>query len=571
MKVSQYFVPTRKEIPKEAETLNHQMMLRAGLIRQHIAGVYTILPMGWRIMKNIMKIIREEMDRIGCQEFYLPVLSSSELWSQSGRWDQYGDDMFRLKDRKGRELCLAPTHEEVFTEIASHEIRSYRDMPQMWYQIQTKFRDEVRPRSGLLRIRQFFMKDAYSFDTDVKSLDRNYQLQREAYIRIFERSGLDAMIVKASSGAMGGRDCEEFMVLSESGDDEIVHCTWCGYASNQEVAESKVEKVDGTVSDLKKVHTPDKKTIEDVSAFLDIQPSRLVKSMVYIVEKDNVPVFILVRGDHQVDEKKVEAELGEFRAAEPHEINKLTGADPGYVSPVGIRDVRIIADTVLEGTTDLVAGANENDYHLTGVDMERDIHTDRFVPFREIQAGEPCVQCDAPLSVSRAIEVGHIFKLGTRYSEALNANYLDENGDSFPIVMGSYGIGVERIMASAIERYFDGESMVWPRELAPFMVEVLPLNVTIEQVSNVAGDLYKELTDRGVSVLLDDRDDRAGVKFKDADLFGAPILVVIGERGLKEGQVEVRIKDRDITEKVDIENLKDIVFEFVNDNFDDYV
>ena len=329
MKVSQYFVPTRKEIPKEAETLNHQMMLRAGLIRQHIAGVYTILPMGWRIMKNIMKIIREEMDRIGCQEFYLPVLSSSELWSQSGRWDQYGDDMFRLKDRKGRELCLAPTHEEVFTEIASHEIRSYRDMPQMWYQIQTKFRDEVRPRSGLLRIRQFFMKDAYSFDTDVKSLDRNYQLQREAYIRIFERSGLDAMIVKASSGAMGGRDCEEFMVLSESGDDEIVHCTWCGYASNQEVAESKVEKVDGTVSDLKKVHTPDKKTIEDVSAFLDIQPSRLVNSMVYIVEKDNVPVFILVRGDHQVDEKKVEAELGEFRAAEPHEINKLTGADPG--------------------------------------------------------------------------------------------------------------------------------------------------------------------------------------------------------------------------------------------------
>ena len=571
MKVSQYFVPTRKEIPKEAETLNHQMMLRAGLIRQHIAGVYTILPMGWRIIRNIMKIIREEMDIIGCQEFYLPVLSSSELWSLSGRWDAYGDDMFRLKDRKGRELCLAPTHEEVFTEIASHEIRSYRDMPQMWYQIQTKFRDEVRPRSGLLRIRQFFMKDAYSFDTDVKSLDRNYQLQREAYIRIFERSGLDAMIVKASSGAMGGRDCEEFMVLSESGDDEIVHCTWCGYASNQEVAESKVEKVDGTVSDLKKVHTPDKKTIEDVSAFLDIQPSRLVKSMVYIVEKDNVPVFILVRGDHQVDEKKVEAELGEFRAAEPHEINKLTGADPGYVSPVGIRDVRIIADTVLEGTTDLVAGANENDYHLTGVDMERDIHTDRFVPFREIQAGEPCVQCDAPLSVSRAIEVGHIFKLGTRYSEALNANYLDENGDSFPIVMGSYGIGVERIMASAIERYFDGESMVWPRELAPFMVEVLPLNVTIEQVSNVAGDLYKELTDRGVSVLLDDRDDRAGVKFKDADLFGAPILVVIGERGLKEGQVEVRIKDRDITEKVDIENLKDIVFEFVNDNFDDYV
>ncbi|MCE5251209.1 proline--tRNA ligase, partial [bacterium] len=467
MKVSSCFIPTRKEIPKEAEIPSHRMMLRAGLIRQHIAGVYSILPLGWRILRNIMEIIRQEMERIGCQEFYLPVLSSAELWAQSGRWDTFGDDMFRLKDRKGRSLCLAPTHEEVFAEIASHDIRSYRDLPQMWYQIQTKFRDEVRPRSGLLRVRQFFMKDAYSFDVDAEGLDRSYQLQREAYIRIFERSGLDIRIVRASSGAMGGRDCEEFMVLSESGDDEIVNCHSCGYAANQEIAESVVEPVTGERKELRKTHTPDKRTIDDVSDFLHVEPSRLVKSLLYVTLKDNERVFILVRGDHQVDDVKLAAVLGECRPAEPDEVSALTGAEVGFVSPIGIDNVKVFADPVLKGTTDLVAGANEIDCHYIGVDMDRDIRIDRYIQLRAVQAGDPCIVCGAKLSVSRAIEVGHIFKLGTRYSEALNASFLDENGISHPIVMGSYGIGVERIMASVIERNFDGTSMVWPRELAP--------------------------------------------------------------------------------------------------------
>ena len=566
MRVSQYFVPTRKEVPKEAETLNHQLMLRAGLIRQHIAGVYSILPLGWRVIKNIMTIIREEMDRIGCHEFYLPVLSSAELWSQSGRWYEYGDDMFRLKDRKGRDLCLAPTHEEVFAEIAANDIRSYRDLPQMWYQIQTKFRDEVRPRSGLLRIRQFFMKDAYSFDVDAARLDKSYELQREAYLRIFKRSGLDVRVVKASSGAMGGGDCEEFMVLSDSGDDEIVNCPSCGYAANQEVAESRVGKVDSTLQQLRRVSTPGKMTIDDVSEFLNVDPSRLVKSMIYVTEKDDIPVFVLVRGDHQVDEVKLAAELGECRMAEAGEVRKLTGADPGFVSPVDIRNVLVIADMVLEKTTDLVAGANENDYHVIGVDMERDIHVDRFVQLRSVQPGEPCGRCGEPLSVSRTIEVGHIFKLGTRYSEALGARYLDDNGDAHPIVMGSYGIGVERIMASAIECSYDGEAMVWPRELAPFLVEVLPLNVTIGEVSQCADDLYTALSRKGVSVLLDDRDERAGFKFKDADLFGSPILVVIGERSLKEGLVEVRVKDRKTTEKVETGRLHERVLEIIDED-----
>ena len=561
MRISNYFVPTRKEIPKEAEIPSHRMMLRAGLIRQHIAGVYSILPLGWRVLTNIMKIIREEMDRIGCHEFYLPVLSSAELWAKSGRWDTFGDDMFRLKDRKGREMCLAPTHEEVFAEIASHDIRSYRNLPQMWYQIQTKFRDEVRPRSGLLRVRQFFMKDAYSFDSDVKGLDESYRLQREAYLRIFERAGIDVKVVKASSGAMGGRDCEEFMVLSNSGDDEIVNCPSCGYAANQEVAESDVKKVPGSITESKKVLTPGKRTIEEVSAFLDIDPSRLIKSLVYIRESDRKPVFVLVRGDHQVDDGKLEIVLGDCRPAEPEEVKKLTGADVGFVSPIGITGVDVFADPVLEGTTDLASGANENDYHVVGVDMQRDVKVTRFVPLRMVQATEPCIVCGKPLEVSRTIEVGHIFKLGTRYSEALGAEFLDENGVSHSIIMGSYGIGVERIMACAIEKNFDGDAMIWPREITPFIIEILPLNVTVQQVADVSEDLYADLSRNGVSVLLDDRDERAGVKFKDADLLGAPVLVVIGERSLKEGFVELRIKDKGITEKVSIADLKKRVAE----------
>lgn len=553
MRVSKYFLPTRKEIPKEAEIPSHQMMLRSGLIRQHAAGVYSILPMGWRILRNIMDIIREEMDAIGCQEFFLPALSPGDLWTKSGRWVTFGDDMFKFKDRKGREMCLAPTHEEVFTEIAANDIRSYRELPQMWYQIQTKFRDEVRPRSGLLRVRQFLMKDAYSFDATFEGLDKSYNLQRQAYLNIFRRSGLDVRVVKASSGAMGGRDCEEFMVLSTSGDDEIVNCSSCGYAANQEIAESRIDKVTGTQSEFRRVHTPDKRTIDEVSGFLDIDPSLLVKSLLYATAEGYV--FALVRGDHQVDEMKLAAAVGECRAAEPEEVKELTGADIGFVSPIGVSGVTVLADPALEGAAGLVAGANVNDYHVLGVDMKRDIQVSRFVPLRSVQAGDPCIICGKPLEVSRAIEVGHIFKLGTRYSEALGGYFLDENGANKPIIMGSYGIGVERIMASVIEKNFDGNLMIWPREIAPFLVEVLPINVTSDETVRTAENLYRSLSDRGVTVLIDDRDERAGVKFKDADLFGTPLLVVIGERSLKEGVVELRVRDEKISDRVVVESI----------------
>jgi len=542
MKLSRYFVPTRKEIPKEAEIPSHQMMLRAGLIRQHAAGVYSMLPMGWRVLTNVMRIVREEMDRIGCQEFLLPALTPGELWQKSGRWETFGDDMFRLRDRRNRDLCLAPTHEEVFTEIAAADIRSYRDMPQMWYQIQTKFRDEVRPRSGLLRVRQFLMKDAYSFDSSPEGLDESYRLQREAYLRIFKRAGLDVIVVKASSGAMGGRDCEEFMVLSESGDDQIVHCHACGYSSNQEVADSRVERTVVVRGELAKVPTPGKRTIEEVSEFLGVSPARLVKSLLYKTEHGFV--FALVRGDHQVDEGKLEIALGPCRPAEPDEVRSVTGADVGFVSPIGITGTDVVADPALEGSAGMIAGANENDFHVTGVDMARDMKVGRYVPLRAVQPGDTCINCGAPLDVSRTIEVGHIFKLGTRYSEALGSHFLDETGAQKPVIMGSYGIGIERIMACIIESRFDGSSMIWPREIAPFLVEILPLNVTHEETRAVSEGLYTSLSEKKAAVLLDDRDERAGVKFKDADLFGSPVLVVIGERNLKEGMVELRVKDR---------------------------
>lgn len=559
MRVSKYFVPTRKEVPKEAEIPSHQMMLRSGLIRQQAAGVYSILPMGWRVLKNVMRVVREEMDRIGCQEFYLPALTPAELWIESGRWNTFGDDMFRLKDRKGRELCLAPTHEEVFTEIAAADLHSYRDMPQMWYQIQTKFRDEVRPRSGLLRVRQFLMKDAYSFDSSPEGLDASYRLQREAYLRIFERCGLNVVVVKASSGAMGGRDCEEFMVLSESGDDQIVYCPACGYAANQEVAEAHLEKVHGDPGELRLVQTPGKRTIEEVSGFLDVLPQKLVKSLVY--RTPNGLVFVLVRGDHQVDDGKLEAAIGESTPAEPEEVRKLTGAEVGFVSPVGVGGVTVIADPVLEGASGIIAGANRNDYHYLGVEMGRDIKVDRFVPLRAVAPGDACTRCGNPLQVSRTIEVGHIFKLGTRYSEALGASFLDEAGVQRPIIMGSYGIGVERIMSCAVESLFDSaaNSMVWPREIAPFMVEVLPINVTHDETRNLSESLYRSLTEKGVAVLLDDRDDRAGVKFKDSDLFGSPVVVVIGERNLKEGVVEIRVRDRGIADRVPVAEAESFI------------
>lgn len=539
MRLSQAFIPTLREIPSDAEVKSHRLMLRAGMIRMHMAGVYAYLPLGWRVLRKIEGIIREEMDRIGGQEFLLPTLSRRDLWERTGRWTEYGDDMFRLKDRKNGDMALAPTHEEVFTEIAGHEIRSYRDLPQMWYQIQMKFRDEPRPRSGLLRGRQFLMKDAYSFDVDEEGLDRSYQLEREAYLRIFRRCGLDVMTVKASSGIMGGSASEEFMVPSDAGEDRIARCTQCGYTANLEVAVSNPTEAPAERTEMRKVFTPGTRTIEQVSAFLRIPPSRLMKSLLFVAE--GRPVMVLVRGDYEVNEAKLEKALGgPPQPASPEDVLRLTRANVGFVGPVGLKGVEIIGDLSIQGQTNLTTGANEDDHHLTGLEPGRDFRVDRYADVRTVAPGDPCAQCEGRIELLTAIEVGHIFKLGRKYSEALGATFLDAEGRERPLVMGSYGIGVERIAVCVVEQMADEDGLVWPISIAPFQVHLLPINVSHEESICVAEQLYSELEARGYDALLDDRDERAGVKFKDADLLGVPLRVTIGQRALQQGQVEVR-------------------------------
>jgi prolyl-tRNA synthetase len=539
MKLSKAFIPTLKETPSDAEIKSHRLMLRAGMIRMHMAGVYCYLPLGWRVLRNIEGIVREEMDRIGGQEFLLPTLSRRDLWERTGRWTEYGDDMFRLKDRKNSDLALAPTHEEVFSEIAAGEIRSYRDLPQTWYQIQMKFRDEPRPRSGLLRGRQFTMKDAYSFDRDWEGLDRSYALEREAYHRILKRCGLDFVTVRAFSGLMGGSDSEEFMVPSEAGEDRIVRCEACGYAANLEVAVSASAPVERRVAELDKVYTPGTKTIEQVSKFLNIPPSGLMKSLIFVA--DQKPVMLLVRGDYEVSEAKLETVLGaSFRPAEPDEVLKWTGAHVGFVGPIGLKDVEIIADEGLKGQHNLTTGANEDDHHRTGIEIGRDFEVIRYADVRTAAPGDACTDCGNALTFETAIEVGHIFKLGTRYAEAMGATFLDAEGKDRPIVMGSYGIGIERIAASVIEQRADKDGIVWPIPIAPLHVHILPVNVSDADTMEVAEALYEDLKKHGCEVLMDDREERAGVKFKDADLLGVPIRITIGSRALKEGNVEIK-------------------------------
>lgn len=539
MRLSQAFIPTLREVPSDAEVKSHRLMLRAGMIRMHMAGVYSYLPLGWRVLRSIEGIVREEMDRIGGQEFLLPTLSRRDLWERTGRWTEYGDDMFRLKDRRNGDMALAPTHEEVFTEIAGREIRSYRDLPQTWYQIQMKFRDEPRPRSGLLRGRQFLMKDAYSFDADEEGLDRSYQLEREAYLRIFRRCGLEVVTVEASSGIMGGSASEEFMVPSEAGEDRIARCMHCGYTANLDVAVSKPMETPSERTERRSVFTPGTRTIEQVSAFLRIPPSRLMKSLLFVVE--GKPVMVLVRGDYEVNEAKLEKLLGGTpQPASPEAVLKLTGASVGFVGPVGLNGVEIIGDLSIRGQTDLTTGANEDDYHLTGLEPERDFRVDRYADVRTIASGDRCAQCEGKIELVTAIEVGHIFKLGRKYSEALGATFLDAEGREHPLVMGSYGIGVERIAVCVIEQMADEDGLVWPISIAPFQVHLLPINVSHEESMRMAEQLYSELEARGYEILLDDRDERAGVKFKDADLLGVPLRVTLGQRALQQGQVEVR-------------------------------
>lgn len=539
MRWSNLFIPTLRDVPADAEVASHQLLLRAGFIRQLGAGIYSILPLARRSLLKIEQIVREEMERIGGQEFLLPALNPDDVWKESGRWETMGENMFRLRDRNGRDLCLGMTHEEVFTSIARDELRSYRDLPQIWFQIQVKFRDEPRPKSGLLRVRQFTMKDSYSFDSDTAGLDRSYELHDGAYRRIFSRCGLKFLVVKASSGAMGGTASEEFVVYSGAGEDWIVSCAACGYAANLERAVSRVSEVNDPEEERQpsEVHTPGQKTIEEVSQFLGVEKFRQIKSLVYMVESR--PILILVRGDHQLNEAKLAAALGTelLRPAMAEEIREAFGADPGSLGPVHVTGMRILADSSLEGRRNMVCGANRDDYHLTDVTPGRDFQTE-FADLREVQKGDPCSECGRALEVAKAIEVGHIFKLGLRYSKSMGASVLNQEGKEVPIVMGSYGIGIERILASAVELYHDELGMALPRGIAPFEVVISLLRPDDSQQAEAAERLLEALTDRGIDALLDDRDERPGVKFNDAELIGFPVRVTIG-RKLAQGEVEL--------------------------------
>ncbi|WP_248340931.1 proline--tRNA ligase [Anaeromyxobacter paludicola] len=542
---SQLFIPTLKEAPADAQVASHKLLVRAGFIRQLGAGIYDVLPLAKRTLTRIEAIIREEMAAIGAQEFYLPALHPAEIWKESGRWDVMGDNMFRLKDRKGGDYCLGMTHEEIFTAIARDELRSYRQLPQVWYQLQTKFRDEPRPKSGLLRVRQFTMKDAYSFDVDYAGLDQRYDDEKGAYEKIFSRCGLDFVAVQAHSGAMGGSGSQEFMVKTDAGEDLVAACPRCRYAANTETATSRLP----AEQDLPSLPVPEKFATPGVVTIeaLQRQPygvgaKRQLKTLVYMA--DDQPVVAVVRGDHDLNEAKLQTATGasNVRPAHPEEIPGLMGAHAGSLGAVSFTKCRVFVDLALEGRTGMTTGANEDGFHLRGVDVKRDLLAHgRLADLRTVQAGEGCPKCDGTLDVFKALEVGHIFKLGTKYSDSMKATVLTAEGKEVPIVMGSYGIGVERIMAAAIELHHDEAGIVWPLSIAPFHATVLTLGAEPE-LAKAAQEVCAALEQAGMDVLYDDRDERAGVKFKDADLLGIPLRIAVGRKGLAQGAVEWKLR-----------------------------
>jgi prolyl-tRNA synthetase len=581
---SQLFIPTLREAPADAEVASHKFLVRAGYIRQLAAGIYSYLFLGNRSFNKIMRIVREEMDKIG-QEYYLPALHPRELWEASGRYALMGENLFRLKDRKGTDMCLGMTEEEVMTSIALKELRSYKQLPQIWYQIAPKFRDEPRPRSGLLRVRQFMMKDSYSFDIDAAGLDVSYKKHYEAYCRIFDRCGLKYMVVEADSGAMGGKESHEFMVRTPAGEDQIVSCDGCDYAANMEKATSKLEPwgdlaPEGDGKPLP-VHTPGQKTIEDVAKFLGVSPKNKIKTLAYMAEEKDAagkttklrPIVVLMRGDHQLNEAKFNATAGTLpRPMEEGEIKALFKSPAGYLGPIGIAwagDMKkdsdkpvLLVDKALEGRANLIAGANKEDYHLKNLTPGKDFHPTAYADLRSVTAGEACPNCGKPLRIDTAVEVGHIFKLGYRYSESMGLRVLDKNGKEVMPIMGCYGIGIERILTAAVEQGNDNDGFWLPTAIAPFEVVVAPVNVKDEAVRNAAEDIAKRLEAAGFDVVLDDRDERPGVKFKDADLVGIPFRVTVGKK-VTEGTVEVVLREtrevRDVTISAIVEYFQGVL------------
>ncbi len=561
MRWSKAFVPTLKEVPAEAEIASHQLMLRAGLIRKLSAGAYTYLPLGFRSLLKTVEIIRDEMNATGAQEILMPAIQPAELWEESGRMKDYGPLLMQFKDRAGRHTVLGPTHEEVVTDLVRNHVSSYRQLPLILYQIQTKFRDEIRPRFGVLRSREFLMKDAYSFDVDLDGLNRSYEAMYRAYCRIFERCGLDFVVVEAESGPIGGDVSHEFMVPSDAGEDILLQCSACSYAANAERAEVGLPEQlkqrlhqPRTVSDVpavQKVDTPGRTTIEQVSAFLNCRPEQMIKTLIYLA--DGQPVAVLIRGDHEANEAKIRRALGvsELSLADAETIERVTGAPVGFAGPVGL-SCRIVADRAIAEIEDGVTGANEADAHLVHVVPGRDFPWPEFHDLRVAVHGDPCPRCGAALRQRRGIEVGHVFKLGTKYSEALGAYFLDAHEQRRPVIMGCYGIGVNRILAARIETHHDEHGIIWSTTIAPYRVLVLPLAMQKEQIVQTAERIYEELRRRGVDVILDDRDARAGFKFKDADLIGFPLRIAVGERGLKEGVVELKWRGSDQVQKVPV-------------------
>ena len=567
MRMSKMLMPTLKEIPSDAEITSHQLMLRAGMIRKMASGIYNQLPMGIRVFRKVEDIIREEMNAKGAQEISCALLVPAELWQESGRWDVMGPEMFRLKDRNGRDYCLGPTHEETFTHIVRNEITSYKQLPLNLYQIETKFRDERRPRFGVMRTRNFTMKDAYSFDADQEGLDKSYDDMFDAYTRIFARCELDNSPVQADSGAMGGSASAEFMVKSEVGEDEIVFCSGCDYAANIEKATSvNHEASTEEMKEMSEIETPNVHTIEELQEFFKMDAGQFAKTLIYYA--DGKTVAVVVRGDRDVNETKVANAIGgavEFELASEDTIKAVTGAEVGFAGPIGIKADYLFIDQEVVDQRNVIVGANKTGYHIQNANFGRDFEG-QVGDFRNVQEGDKCPKCGQPLEIMRGVEVGHIFKLGTKYSESMGATFLDQNGKSQPIIMGCYGIGVERTVAAVIEQHHDENGIIWPLALAPYHVVVVPVNVKKEEHLENAEKIYNELQVAGVEVLLDDRNERAGFKFKDSDLLGIPMRITVG-KDIVDGKVEFKLRKEADKEIISVDEVLDRVkAEFVKNN-----
>ena len=555
MKMSNMLVGTLREVPAEAEIESHKLMLRAGLMRKMAAGIYNYMPLGLKVIENVKNIVREEMNNAGAQEFLASALIPAELWQESGRWDAYGAEMFRLKDRHNRDFCLGPTHEEVFTDIVRNEIKSYKQLPLNLYQIQTKYRDERRPRFGVMRSREFIMKDGYSFDKDQEGLDLAYEKMRKAYVNIFNRCGLDAKAVAADSGAIGGSTSAEFMVKSPVGEDEIVFCSGCDYAANIEKAPSTPEHAEKEeLMEVEKVETPAVKSIEDLAKFFECSPKKIAKTLIF--QADDKVVAVVLRGDREANEVKIANAIGEvieLEMASEEAVKEATGAAVGFAGPMGIKVDMLLVDQEVANMYNFIIGANETDMHLKNVNYGRDFEG-IVGDFRNVTIGEKCPECGKEITISRGTEVGHIFKLGTKYSESMGATFIDEDGKAKPFIMGCYGIGVTRTVASIIEQHNDENGIIWPLEVAPYHVSVIPANVKNEEQATKAEEIYNELRKMGVEALLDDRKERAGVKFKDSELMGIPMRITVGKM-IGEGQVEFKLRNGGEVETLSIEEV----------------